>query len=288
MIDNTIQLKMEETNEVYNREREREIEQSEDEEIVQDLVQQPEAEGEICLLCRTPHSVHNCTNGLIREFEVLCVSTFQNSVSFDEFHSKMYLLIGSMLCIRAFMAFAIRDCGCSRMSTIERCMDAITNYLDTNYTLGESIDRETSISRLLSSISVASEGSLLHRPGSLLQRFVNLRLRRDAVEHHIVEFGFGLPIHNIQEPVPLHMEIEVITSLEEGDKQCSVCWETTTVNQFVGYCCGHEFCKDCVLNTIDKRIQGHGIMCALCRSPVNKIVCKSQEISSEFEEYLHK
>jgi len=261
----------------YEAPQPEEVEEPHPEEVEEESIPDLIEEEEICVLCGTPHSTRNCNNNFIMEFEILCVNTFHHSSSTDDFQSRVYELIMQPNYIRAFMAFAIRDCGCTRLSSIAECMVAVTLYLDANYTLGHGmrIEQErtlqepprphqtVSVSRFLSNVTGLPDESVL-------QQFANITLRP-----HQVRTG-------------LRAEIEIIASLEEGDHECCVCWETNKISQFVGYRCGHEFCKDCVINTIQKRRPGRGITCALCRSSVDKIICRSQEISAEFEEYLHK
>ena len=70
------------------------------------------------------------------------------------------------------------------------------------------------------------------------------------------------------------------------DCECNICYEEKKVSDFTKFNCNHEFCKDCVINTIKSRRNANNICCALCRTEVKSVETKTNEVKAELDEYI--
>jgi hypothetical protein len=70
------------------------------------------------------------------------------------------------------------------------------------------------------------------------------------------------------------------------DCECNICYEEKKVSDFTKFNCNHEFCKDCVINTIKSRRNANNICCALCRTEVKSVETKTNEVKAEIDEYI--
>ena len=77
---------------------------------------------------------------------------------------------------------------------------------------------------------------------------------------------------------------------EEETKMClcSICWEEKEQTKFVTYLCSHEFCGECVLNTLKTKTPRDELNCALCRGKVDLITLHSEEVYTSLEKYIEK
>ena len=62
--------------------------------------------------------------------------------------------------------------------------------------------------------------------------------------------------------------------------QCGICWEEHSNQDFVKLNCNHEFCKDCIIKSVQNDIRENPC-CAFCRNEVKTIVTKTQLIQEE-------
>lgn len=73
--------------------------------------------------------------------------------------------------------------------------------------------------------------------------------------------------------------------LLENSIMCNICWDEKDQNKFVKFGCNHEFCKDCVITSF-RCEQRNTPCCALCRSEINTITCRNEDIRSELAEFI--
>ena len=69
--------------------------------------------------------------------------------------------------------------------------------------------------------------------------------------------------------------------------ECTICFDEKEFKKFVKLGCNHEFCKDCIINTM-KTIQSSKseLCCPLCRSVVKKIISIENSVNNEFIEFI--
>ena len=78
-----------------------------------------------------------------------------------------------------------------------------------------------------------------------------------------------------------------IDNYENKDEicKCSICWDDKKLNTFVKLGCSHEFCKDCIIQTLRSN-QTNLHCCSICRTKVKTIVSKTDDIKDEIAENI--
>jgi hypothetical protein len=75
-----------------------------------------------------------------------------------------------------------------------------------------------------------------------------------------------------------------IEKLEEKC-ECNICYEERENKLFVKLDCGHEFCKDCIRQSLQNE-QRQNPCCAFCRSDIKSFELKSETIKDEFNDLI--
>lgn len=83
---------------------------------------------------------------------------------------------------------------------------------------------------------------------------------------------------NLHRPVPTIIISQFHTSEETID--CSICMETCNSSEFCELNCNHQFCSDCIIKYIDKKVCF--INCPLCRTLTTKILVKTELLHEKF------
>ena len=68
--------------------------------------------------------------------------------------------------------------------------------------------------------------------------------------------------------------------------QCGICYEDCENKYFVKLDCGHEFCKDCIKQTLknEKKLTP---CCAYCRRDIKNFELKLESVKNEFNDFIH-
>lgn len=74
---------------------------------------------------------------------------------------------------------------------------------------------------------------------------------------------------------------------EYATTECPICFEECMKLSMVNYNCGHQFCGQCVKQSIEKSISHENHRCALCRTEVEKMECFNQETLQMMNEVIH-
>ena len=97
-------------------------------------------------------------------------------------------------------------------------------------------------------------------------------------------------INNVRNIARLNILTKVNNDENEDIHQlceCSICYDEKQVKEYVKYGCGHEFCSTCVSNTIKSRRTGSKLCCAMCRSEVKEIQCRTNEVKTEIDNLIN-
>ena len=85
---------------------------------------------------------------------------------------------------------------------------------------------------------------------------------------------------------------EVINNHEDENMnqlcECNICYDEKELKNFVKLTCNHEFCKDCIINTM-KTMNTNSIRnltCAFCRKDVKTIESRTNDVKNEFNNYI--
>lgn len=80
--------------------------------------------------------------------------------------------------------------------------------------------------------------------------------------------------------------------LEREKNQCSICFEDVEKQKFIRLNCAHEFCGDCIINTLKskqhKNMRNGIPCCAFCRTNFTKFTISDNQLNEELDLYcLH-
>ena len=88
---------------------------------------------------------------------------------------------------------------------------------------------------------------------------------------------------NINQEKPT-INIDIIHNENTNENcECNICYETYEKTNFVKLNCEHEFCKECVKNTI----KSSKPCCAFCREDMKSFKVNSEDIKNEFNDLIN-
>ena len=229
-----------------------------------------------CSFCKQPgHMINNCTDEAFLNFELSCIGSknlFENmDTPVNMF--KRWLLEKFLENSVIVKAFAIRKCGCTIRSHIQKCLDSITNYI---YNIQNHNEEENNgfIPFSNENTNISNENEILGLSGMLLLSGYS--------NENIVDIIMS-SINNENNKYKFTVSIEV---LEKEEKtvlcDCSICFENYEKNKFVKLNCNHKFCGDCVIETI-KTSKINNLPCPLCRTEISSIVAYTNEVKNKVE-----
>ena len=78
-----------------------------------------------------------------------------------------------------------------------------------------------------------------------------------------------------------------IDNYENKDKicKCSICWDDKELNTFVKLGCSHEFCKDCIKQSLQNETR-ETPCCAFCRADIKFLELRLESIKNEFDNLI--
>lgn len=84
----------------------------------------------------------------------------------------------------------------------------------------------------------------------------------------------------------IETEIEILNNVEKAiQKECSICMDKKSRALFVKLNCKHEFCGDCSYNSLNyNKLNKMNNTCALCRSPIETIIVRDNDIFCKIEQ----
>lgn len=229
-----------------------------------------------CSFCKQyGHTISNCTDESFLNFELSCIGSknlFENmDASINMF--KRWLMEKFLENSVIVKAFAIRKCGCTLRSNIQRCLDAITNYIYNIQTHNEAenndfipFSNETFINSTEDAIIGLS--GLLMLSGYSSENIVDIIMNSMSSENNKYKFTISINV--------LEKEEQSILC------DCSICFETYEKSKFVKFNCNHDFCGDCTIKTI-KTSKTNNLRCPLCRTEISSIVAYTNEVKNNVE-----
>jgi hypothetical protein len=250
-----------------------------------------------CSFCRNNgHNILTCNDVRLVEFEQLCVAR-QSSLGIDEF--RIWLLDYSLELPSIARAYAVRFCGCTIRSYMHICVSHIIeriNRLNVNTPLILNEDNETESNQTLRQ----SEENLLEQirqrmdvlerlsTGNVIQVELNNNvLLRDII--NIVESVRDF-INNFHEEDMNNRKFDIQTNIVEcvnkNECECSICYDSKMKPEFVKLNCGHEFCKDCIKQSL-KNVRTENPQCAFCRAEIKNMELTNEDIRNEFNDLIN-
>jgi hypothetical protein len=246
-----------------------------------------------CSFCRQHgHNLTTCNSNRLREFEAICATQVLQTNTHDEF--KDWLSQNYMSEQLLIKTFAIRKFRVTSRTNIEICISLITEYIFMNYkNTNEAVEIvehegefENDLVSFIQELSAEREEEIQeNRRISEIQQFramENMLMR----EMFIVMMS-GMINRTLR--VDDH-KFKIVSTINENENtdnlcECNICYDEKKLQNFVKLGCNHEFCKDCVINTM-KTSNNNKVCCAFCRREVTEIESRTLQVKNEIDNYI--
>ena len=246
-----------------------------------------------CSFCRnTGHNISTCNDVRLAEFEQLCV-TRKASLGIAVFRN--WLLDYSLEFPSITRAYAIRYCGCNIRNYMHECVSHIIeriNSLNVTAHVNSNAEHSTEFNQRLrrSEENVLEElrQSNGHRSR---ENLANINLQNNISRRHLIAAVeiFRHFINSVYEEAIQNRKFNIQTNVVECSQtntcECDICYESKLKPEFVRLNCGHEFCKDCIKQSL-KNVRTTNPQCAFCRSEIVNMELTSQDIRNEFNDII--
>lgn len=243
-----------------------------------------------CSFCHEPgHNITRCDDNRIREFELLCATQVVTMTHQHEF--KNWLREQDEYMVKVY---AIRKFRVSFSATTLYRINMITNFIYRTYVYNldpERIEREEFENDIMGFIeeltTVTHEELQENRRISEIQQF--RAMENMLMREMFISMMSGLISRTLRNDYN-KFKIESIVNNNEDENtnnkcECNICYDDKELHQFVKLGCNHEFCKDCVINTM-KSNDKNKLCCAFCRTEVTKIESRTDEVKNEIDNYI--
>jgi hypothetical protein len=253
-----------------------------------------------CSFCRQHgHNLTTCNNDRLREFEVICATQVLQINTYDDF--KNWLIQNYMSEPLLIKAFAIKKFKITTRTNIEICMDLITEYIfriykNTNETI-EIVERENQFENDLMTFiqALSTERQQEIQEEIQEERRISEYQQNMVMENMLIREMF---IHMMSRMINRtsreeeHRKFKIVSTINENENinidqlcECSICYDNKEFKNFVKLTCKHEFCKECIIETM-KISQNNKLCCALCRGEVKTIESRTNVIGNEISVYI--
>ena len=251
-----------------------------------------------CSFCRNQgHNIQTCNDGRLYEFERLCIINYRETSRGNAFTN--WLLQYSIENPNIVKTYAVRFCRCAIRNNICQCVDSIlTRIINIVADVDPSQQVETPQQEtpqiqedILSVIQLSRVGITEMMLYSLLissvENYGNIDLNPQDI---IMQIMFMDMINQIHEEYIENRKFNIqrILNLEcspTDNCDCNICYESNEKCNFVKLNCGHEFCKECIKQTL-KNVRTVEPQCALCRAKIQNFEFSSQLICDEFNDLI--
>jgi len=261
-----------------------------------------------CSFCRTPgHNITRCNSERIHVFErnlfifiQILVSERQNNILIME-NLRQYLLNRALHNPSLVRVFAITRCGARSTSYMDHCIILIIQFIQPfiielihnternnetsvhQETLGEESqlvrhlherERQIDFSQLGIQEIVENETNLYATMFADIIRFIDIIRRMSQTQTSDLNRKFQI-------------KTKISDNIEKLEEkcECNICYEERENKLFVKLDCGHEFCKDCIRQSLQNE-QRQNPCCAFCRADIKSFELKSETIKDEFNDLI--
>jgi len=249
-----------------------------------------------CSFCRRPgHNITRCNSEIIQRFEretldliQLILSQGQENIT-NIASLRRYLLNKASEQPSLIRAFAISRCGLNSRSNMDACIIVIIQYFMTD--LIENTEENN------------NNENIQETPDQLNQRWRQFEFSEMGIqellqnEHNLYTMMFAdiirfiEIIRSITERPLLNRKFHIKTKISDDqtnleDKcECNICYEEREKKTFIKLDCGHEFCKDCIKQSLQNE-QRQNPCCAFCRSDIKNFELKLETVKNEFNDLI--
>jgi hypothetical protein len=229
-----------------------------------------------CSFCRrSGHNINLCNDQRLHDFHNLCrykKIEFENSVSpMDSFKEWIYeYWSGNEQIVKAY---AVNRCGAlMRYRTFDLIESIMIYFYGDEYILGDTLpplisetdEEEDTEENIINTIEFIRD----YRTFMMLLRAVT---QPDLITTSERKFTIQSELNEIE---------------SEDICQCNICFEDFNVTNFVKLNCKHEFCKDCIKQTLKSCNSFTDPTCAYCRTPISVFGFKNNDVQNEFSEMI--
>jgi hypothetical protein len=158
--------------------------------------------------------------------------------------------------------YAVRKCGAVMRNNIFTCIEKVSIYIfnlndEANYLLNDPTFQSNTWYTMI------RDAGLLDLTGTL-PSMVTAKFKIESI--------LDLTDENID--------------ANAGDSECAICYESKIETEFVKLNCSHSFCGKCIENTLKTCTVKSTPCCALCRSPIKRILSTDVNITNGLAEYI--
>ena len=205
---------------------------------------------------------------------------------------RSFILLKHSIYYKLPFGFAIKKCGAKRNDTLDECINRILYYFSRLFSIYyENLPNGNAVMlnnlflpHLLEIEHNDIYENILLRMGIHPQVFMTAR----PIERFILP---GITIMNdtfIERPMTIYnkckMTIEHCTHTEPNlENDCSICYETNNIDQFITFNCQHKLCKNCFIQTLNALLNTNKTIfkCPFCRSEIQKIQICNENVKKK-------
>jgi hypothetical protein len=252
-----------------------------------------------CSFCRQPgHNLQTCNSDRLREFEVICATQVLQTNTQDDF--KNWLNQNYMSEQLLIKAFAVKKFRITIRTSIERCVDLTAEYIfmiykNTNEPV-EIVEHENEFENDLMTFiqALSNERQEEIQEEILEERRLSEHQQNIVMENMLMREMFIAMMSRIINRTSReeNHKFKIVSTINENDNknidqlcECSICYDNKELKNFVKLTCNHEFCKECIVETM-KISQNNKLCCALCRGEVKTIESRTNAIGNEISVYI--
>jgi len=248
-----------------------------------------------CSFCRQPgHNLTTCNSNRLREFEAICASQVLQTNTQDDL--KNWLCQNYMSDHLLIKAFAIKKFRVTTRTSIDNCIDLITQYIFATYKNNneniEIIEHENQFENDL--MTFIEELSTIREEEIQENRRISEIQQFRAMENMLMREMFIAMMSRLvnRTLIDENNKFQIVSTVNNNENEdisqlceCNICYDEKELKNYVKLGCKHEFCKDCVINTM-KTSNNNKLCCAFCRTEVSKIESRTKQVKNEIDNYI--
>jgi hypothetical protein len=256
-----------------------------------------------CSFCRRPgHNITRCNSETIHMFERNVFAFIETVVSERQDNIlimaslRHYLLNEALLYPSLVRAFAISRCGAHSRSNMDHCIIVIIQYFMMELIHHTETNNQSSIqpeilvedSQLVDQLYERGRQIEFSQLGirELIENETNLYASMFADIIRFIDI-----VRRMSETSEINRKFQIKTKISERldnleEKcECNICYEEREKKMFVKLDCGHEFCKDCIKQSLQNE-QRQKPCCAFCRADITSFELKLESIKDDFNDLI--
>lgn len=256
-----------------------------------------------CSFCRRGgHNITTCSSYRLTEFGELCSQQYRTRF---EPSFELWLSNYSLTNMQLVKAYSIRYCGATMRSDMVYCIDRIVQrhrFLNTEppqeHHTSEASTPQTAEPNSPESPDPQPTERVQYGPEPPPQSEFAIQLTNEILRHHIRGLNpadlltailfmemIGTIRNEYQVNRKFNIETKIIECQENEDCDCNICYENYQKKSFIKLNCGHEFCKECIKQTL-QNVRTESPLCAFCRAEIKNFEITSEKIRDELNELL--